>query len=223
VLLGVGDDYAILDPAVHGLKKDGTIADSPRSTGTWKDAEAKALANGEIPVHIDDYNRAEQMAHAVWRHPWAAPLFNEQGTPEIPLEFPDPETGVLLTGRVDWMTIYEGRVVLVDYKTCASAHPRSWARKACEFGYEVQAAWYKVLAALLGIDDDPIVRFILQEKEPPYLVSVVDFDDEALMAGASRMRKAIDVYHQCWTADEWPAYEDRIFTVSLPPWATHTD
>ena len=39
LVLGEGADIAVLDPGVHGLKKDGTPADNPRATTAWKAAE----------------------------------------------------------------------------------------------------------------------------------------------------------------------------------------
>jgi hypothetical protein len=44
--LGAGSDYAVLEPAIHGLKRDGTIADSPTATTAWKAADADARVTG---------------------------------------------------------------------------------------------------------------------------------------------------------------------------------
>jgi hypothetical protein len=71
----------------------------------------------------------------------------------------------------------------------------------------------------LGLCDDPVFVFIAQEKEPPYLVSVVEFDAEAIAEGHRLNRQAIDLFKRCVDTGEWPGYDDGITPISLPPWA----
>lgn len=218
LLLGDAREVVVLDPAVHGLKADGTPASSPASTATWKAEVEKARANDAVPVHIDDHAKAVAMVERVRAHPSAGPLF-EDGHAEQRLRVQDPYTGVMLSGRADWLTMIGGRVWIVDYKTAGSAHPRVFARKAADFNYHLQGAWYRALVRLLGMDDDPEVVFVVQEKDEPYPLSVVRLDPQAMRLGEIRMREAIDLYAWCQLRDEWPSYNPDIETVSLPGWA----
>ena len=73
----------------------------------------------------------------------------------------------------------------------------------------------------LGLDDDPAFVFIFQEKNPPYLVNVVQLDDEAMEAGRQRMRIACEMFHGCTETGIWPGYCDYNQdpdVISLPPW-----
>lgn len=223
LVLGKGAEFSVLDPAVHGLKKDGTVADSPRATAGWKFAEEEARAFDRVPIHVDDFDKAEAMAAAVREHPVAGPLFID-GQPEVSLYAEDPGgSGVQLRARADWMTgeDYDPRLWIVDYKTSTTCNPDVFSRKAADFGYHVQAAFYRMVVIALGISADPAFVFVVQEKDPPYLVSVVEWDRDAMREGERLARQAINLYGQCVAADDWPTYPgtDVVVPISLPPWA----
>jgi len=217
LLLGVGEEYEVLDPAVHGRKRDGTVSDNPKACAAWKAAEKEVRDRGALVFTPAEYEQAAAMVAAVRSHPLAGPLF-EQGKPEVPLEFVDPDTGVLLTGRVDWITFEGDRLVLADLKTSSTAEYRAFSRKAFDLGYHIAGAWYHALARLMGLALDPIVRFVAVEKASPYLVSVINQRGDELLLGATRMRQAINLYHQCRVTDQWPGY-DQMYDMTLPPWA----
>lgn len=216
IVLGEGPRFAVLDPSIHGLKKDGTVADSPRMTAGWKLAESQARAEGLIPVSSDEWDTAQAMADMVRDHPVAGPLFAE-GRPELSLYHRDPETGVRLRGRVDWQRP-DG--VIVDYKTSTTADPGQLQRLFHNYCYHMQAAWYLDLVAALGICPAPTFRFVVQEKTPPYEVVVVQLDEEAITEGRRANREAIRLYADLTKSGRWPGYADDTVTLSLPLWAT---
>lgn len=220
MVLGKGAELVVLEPEIHGLTKDGSVAANPRATATWKAAEAEARESGRLPVHIEDWAKAQAMAAQVLHHPMAGPLFREDGRAEVSIYADDPVTGVRLRARPDWMfDDADGRLVIVDLKTTADAYPQTWVRSAAKYGYEVQFAWYVTVAKLAGLSDSPAFLFVNIEKESPYLISVVELDAEAFEAGLTRMRQAIDIYAKCIETDTWPGYGDGIHLISLPPWA----
>lgn len=215
LILGEGAKFAVLDPAVHGLKKDGTIADSPRATAGWKAAETEARANGLIPVSVEDWQTAQAMADKVAAHPVAGPLFTE-GQAELSLYHRDPETGIRLRGRLDLLRT-DGEIV--DYKTSTTSDPAQLERLFHKYGYHMQAAWYMDLAVALGLSDRGRFLFVAQEKEPPYLVTVAEYDDEALAEGRRLNREAINLYAELVKSGQWPGYSDDTATIGLPVWA----
>lgn len=215
VVLGKGAEFKVLYPAVHGLKADGTLSDKPTATTAWKNAAADARACGMVPIHADDHTKAQLMAKAVLEHPAAGPLFID-GHAEVSLYHTDPETGVRLRGRVDWL---ESDGDIDDYKTSTTANPAELVRKFWSLGYFMQAAWYIDLVIALGLADNPRFRFVVQEKEPPFVVTVVEYDDDALTEGQRLNREAIRLYADCRDRDEWPGYSDDTVTIGLPGWA----
>ena len=185
LVLGEGESIAVLD------YKD------------WRTAAAKAAADearadGQTPILRHDYDRAEQMAAAVLAHPIAGGLFASHGKAEQSLFWQDDETGVWLRGRTDWIRQPdEGRTVVVDYKTAASADPARFGKAVADFGYHMQHAWYVDGVKALGISDDPGFVFVVQEKTAPFLVSVIQLDDEAVRIGRDLNLQAIDVFVEC--------------------------
>jgi hypothetical protein len=218
ILLGEGAKYEVLDPAVHGLKKDGTEADNPRATATWKAAETAARATGKVPIHIDDHLAALAMATAVRTHPDAGPLFH-RGHAERSAWHTDPDTGIRLRGRFDWLTYRDDRLICVDFKTAVSADDAELTRTFWQLRYYQQFAWYIDLLIALDRDDNPGFLFVVCEKEPPHLVNVVEYDAEAYLEGHRENRRAINLYAHGITTGQWPGYAPGIKTLSLPPWA----
>ncbi len=217
LVLGKGAEFTVLDPAVHGLTKDGKPAASPAATAMWKAAEQDARDRGRTPISLVDFEKAEAMAAEVLRHPVAGPIFAD-GTAEVSLYHAAPETGVRLRCRCDWI---EPGGDIDDYKTSITANPTELVRKFWALGYFMQAAWYIDLAVAVGAAENPRFRFVVQEKEPPFLVTVVEYDQESIDEGRRLNRLAIRTYAECVSSGVWPGYSDSIVRLSLPSWVLH--
>jgi hypothetical protein len=187
-----------------------------------KEARDAARAEGKIPLLIDDAWKVEAMASTLQQHPIARALLDPErgGRPEQSLFWADEDTGVHRRARLDWLPEPgPGRFIAVDYKSCSSADPAAIAKAVANYGYYQQDPYYLDGICALGLDDDPAFVFIFQEKEPPYLVTVVQLDEEARQAGRARNRQAIERFRDCTEAGIWPGYSDDIELISLPPWA----
>lgn len=190
----------------------------------WKTKAAQEIrntaANGVAPMLTHELDKARAMAAVVKSHPVAGPWFAEgQGHSEVSLYATDEQTGVRLRGRTDRLTHADGRLLIIDYKTAVSADPAEWIRTWVGYKVHLQFAWYKMLIRLLKIDAEPDMVFVVQEKEPPYLVKPIRLDTEAFDLGRLQMRQAINTFAQCTETNEWPGYGDEIVTMPLPMWA----
>lgn len=216
LVLTVGDPIFVMDPAVHGLNKDGSVSSAPAQTKMWKDADAAARLRGEIPVHIDKYAVAEDMAAAVQRHPLAGPMFDE-GQPELSIYAHDPETGILLRGRTDWLTYWNQRLTIIDLKTSATASPDELRRKWWGLGYHMQDPWYRTLLHLLGFEDVDFL-FVAVDKSAPHIVTPGRYVPQAQAEGERLNRQAIDLFVECMAFDQWPDYATGITPLDIPGW-----
>jgi hypothetical protein len=104
------------------------------------------------------------------------------------------------------------------HNTSKNASPQGFAKSAVDYGYHVQEAHYRRVLAELGYIVDRFV-FLVQEKTPPYLTCLHEFDAEAVAVGDRIVTAAIEIFATCSAADHWPGYSDRIHRMSLPAWA----
>lgn len=196
------------------------VVDAPDwRTRAAQEARRQAREDGLAPILRSDYRKAVAMAAQVRRHPIASRLFT--GDSEVSMFARDPETKVMLRARADHIAkLPDGRPVIVDYKTVArTANPDRFGWAAWDYGYDIQDPWYRLVASEVGIED-PAFVFVIQEKDPPHLVSVIELDDWSRDIGTERGRAARHIYRDCMTADHWPDYPAIIHRASLPRTAT---
>lgn len=176
--------------------------------GEWrskaiKDTVEELRARGVTPLHSKDVETIHAMADALLGHAEAAELLTEPGVmPEVTLVGLDPETGLRIRSRVDVF----GPASTCDYKTAVSAAPDDFVREAFKYGYDQQDAWYSDLRAQACAEDRLPFLFIVQEKTPPFLVSVVGLSERYRQIGRIRNRRAIDLYLECSATGIWPGY-----------------
>lgn len=211
-VLGTGQDVVVLD------------YDSWR-TKAAQEARADARAAGQVPMLAADYEPVMGMAEAVLAHPIARSILERAGRPEVSLFGQDPDTGVNLRARLDWLPDRDPtrRTTCADLKTAASADPADFRAAAAKYGYDIQDAWYQNLVRLTRGDEDTEFVFIVVEKSAPYLVSVIELDAEFRVIGQARMRRAIDTYKACTESGEWPGYPPIIHTVTPPGWLAYAE
>jgi hypothetical protein len=188
-------------------------------TNAAKAEQAAARAEGKIPLLSAKVRMVEDMAEALTRHRLAMSLLAEGGKAEVSLFAVDEATGVLRRGRTDFHNAVEH--LLVDYKTSTTADPDEFQRTSvAKFGYHIQHPYYVDLARDLGFPIRSMV-FIVQEKEPPYQVSVVELTPDAVEAGRARARRALQMYRDCTESGLWPSYvpDDTITAIDIPEWA----
>jgi hypothetical protein len=213
MVLGEGPDTEVVD------------ADDWR-TKAAREQRDEARERGAVPLLRAEYERVQAMAAALRQHPVAAALFDPaHGRPEQTLIWRDRQTGVMRRARLDWLPDPgPGRLIIPDYKTCRSAEPAALEKAVQTYGYHQQADWYRAGARALGLADEAAAFvFVCQEKDPPFLVTVVELDAASLRIGAARNRRAIEVYAECARTGRWPGYSDGIEYLSLPTWAEIRD
>ena len=221
--VGVAAHLAVLEPE---RQAGGIVLIEAGDYRTTKAREARdaARAAGKVPLLPYQVDIVRAIAGSIRAHPIASEAFRG-GEAEVTLIWSDADTGVPCKARPDYLPVH-GRW-LVDLKTALSANPRTWRDQACRLGYHARAAWYLDGAeAVLGQMPEEY-WFVIVEKEPPYLVSVVSFDNDALAWGRVANRRACERFAVSAAANDWPGYRepgqnhDRAFRIGLPPWAIY--
>jgi hypothetical protein len=214
--------------AVLGEGHDIVEIDAPDyKKGDAQAAKRAAYAAGKVPLLPKEKAQVDAMTEAIRQHPVAGPLFAPgTGVAERSIYWTDTATGVRCRVRPDWMPARgDGRLVVVDYKTCRAADPASLQKAVYEHGYHQQAALYLNGVKALDItgDQEPAFVFVFQTKTAPYLVHLVELDFPALALGAARNERALRIYADCERTGIWPGFNDAITYLPLPVWGEKRD
>lgn len=205
LVLGKGDGFEVIEAAGWRTK-------------TARDAKDAARAKGLTPILAHDFERAEKLAQSVLRNPETAPLFTN-GAAEQSAFATDPDTGVPVRCRPDWLTeTRASRPVCIDLKTTAgSTHPGDLLGRygvIRKLGYHQSAAWYVDILSLCGIED-ALFLLAFVSKDAPHEPRVVALDEESLAEGRRLNRKAIATYAECTDKREWPCAHPTFITGSI--------
>lgn len=183
-----------------------------------------ARAEGKTPVLTGDLARAQLMVKAA-REQLAGidgcqELFQpDAGDGEVVVAWQDEQ--VWCRAMFDWLP--HNRRCWADYKTTiGSANPAGLGRRVVDLGYELQAAFYE--ETICAIEPECAGRitpvFIFQEIDPPYAVSAITLDEEAMTVGRKMVEKALDTWKRCMASETWPSYPQVVTPVLYPHWAT---
>lgn len=202
----------------------------PINASDWRTKRAKqerdeAHALGNIPLLEREYEVTAEMVAVVRADPTASVLLDPGlgVVAEMTLVWWDKQTGVGRRVMVDALppTPRDGRrMIIADYKTCDKADEESVAKAAHNNGYHMQAAQIIDGVTALGLNAgaEVVMVFVFQEKNPPYLINLVELDVMALRIGRDLNRRALDLYAECTAAGHWPGYHEGIMSVPLPVW-----
>lgn len=213
-VLGVGPELIVIEG-------DGKLGPEVWNTDKVRAKVAAARARDAVPLKPSQMDMVDAMAAALRSEPMAAQLLDtDQGATELSLFWRDGD--VWGRARLDRLTrLRSGRPVVVEYKSCASAAPADAEKAIARYGYHIQGAFHRAGAIALGLaPEDAGFLLVMQEKEPPYLATVVEPDFAAMRIGAIRVRQAFDRYAECVTSGRWPGYADDVVLAELPRWET---
>jgi hypothetical protein len=204
-----------------------------------REAEEEARARGQIPLLPHEMAQVEDMAAAIHDNDDAMALFKAgTGQPEASLFWQEKAyangpwtkgTGMVwCRSRFDWLSHHllpDGRLLIPDYKTARLAELAAFGKAVADHGYHQQAAFYAAAAVGCGLAPsvaDVAFVFVVQEKDPPYVVSVVELGPETLMWGRELNEEALRRYQHCTTTRQWPGYTTRIALVNIPKYAAYS-
>lgn len=213
--IGQAAHLMFLEPDDFVKRTEIVEADDYRTKAAQQARDA-ARAAGLIPLLPQERDMLLSMRVALMANPMARKAF-EAGEAEATFVAREPETGVWLKARPDWIP-HHGRWI-VDYKTCTSAHPDDVAKAMWEHRYFQQDPFYRDVIAMSGAPRPEKTWFVFQEKEPPYLVTVHVLDASDVTAGENLNAEAIRTFAECLLTGRWPGYSDTAIVSSLPHFA----
>lgn len=212
-------DLHKVEPIFEGLTKEGKM--STRSAAA-QDAKKNWWAKLPKDSIVVKASEAEAI-YGIWETLKEKKLVTamlKDGIKEQSLWIKDPETGIAMACRPDFIT---ERGHVIDLKTAIDAGAEHFLqqifskRRTSPF-YLLQAAHYSHCMKVAGLGDGKSFVFIAMEKTHPYEMLVYPLDEGCLDAGMAWINKLKRDYADCLMADSWPGYKDEAFPVSLPSW-----
>lgn len=200
----VHKDIYDLGTVAHSLILEGdasgvVVIDVEAKRGkVWTEPAEAAVNDGKIPLKTSEWELVQALRDSVMAHPVAKRAFvGHKAEHSIFWE----EDGLMLKCRPDaWLPN-----LLVDLKTTVNADPREFPKAGYNLGYYQSAAHYQDGILTATGELLPFV-FVNVEKSPPYLVSVVEYDDVALDYGRQMNDRAKRIYRECAETGRWPGY-----------------
>ena len=208
---GIMTHAAVLDPEAFAKFKPEPEADKRTKEGKEVHAYwASTLQPDDIRCKADEYDNALSYADAVKA---AMARYNI-----VPVA-----TEVML--KADDMVPIKGSLDLIaedgfiyDIKTTAEeATPKGFGRQLIwSDDFKLQAAWYLLLCKLnFGVRPKGF-RFLVVEKEAPFLTAVFELHPDLIAEGETLMMSAIKAFEVCKSFNEWPAYPTEVITIARP-------
>lgn len=118
---------------------------------------------------------------------------------------------------MDWRMA--ARPAIYDYKTFApGADPDRFVKYLFREGRDVQDPFYSmVLGAVLGLDWRAVeFRYVVQSPKPPYVLSVIELDEQARAFAHERATWAMEQWALAGRAGKWWGYRPRTHYVAPP-------
>ena len=213
--IGTAIHAAILEPERFDTEYCITEA-KLRTAKEYKDA--KAIHGGELTLTATEGDKVLGMRQAVQNNQEAMAALNAEGKAELSAFCKDPETGITIRARFDWIT--NDRVV-VDVKKTQDVRIPKFIKSVADYRYHVQDAMYSFIYKQITGDDLAAFYFLAVEEEAPHSNRMFELDALAKEMGMFYFRRYLRTYADCLDSGKWPQPNDGDGVIGLSNWAVN--
>jgi len=198
--IGSAFHTALLEPERY-QKEYFTASCNDRRVVAYKDAAKqyggdKTLTENEgasVAVMVESI-RSNAAAHA---------LLSSEGYAEVSFFAQDPETGVIMRCRFDWLT-FDGRAM--DLKKTQDCREFAFSKSLYNYRYHVQAAMYSHIYEIATGEPLQSFRLLAVEEQPPCANILYHIDPFAMSFGFNQYREALLAYAKAQESGLWETY-----------------
>lgn len=182
-----------------------------RATGykAWAEDQTKHI------LMASEMSNVLGMRRSLFADPVAGGLLRGGGQFEFSAYAEDPETGLLLRARADFMS---DSGWIVDLKKCQDASDAGCRKAIASYGYWQQDPFYLDVFELAGGEPPRGFAFVFVEEEFPHAVNVVYLSEDDRRRGRLTYRDNLELYADCLERNEWPAYGTQATEIELSVW-----
>jgi hypothetical protein len=163
----------------------------------------KASHTDRPVLNLEDDQWIDSLCRAIKLHPLASSLIGA-GRAELSIFATDPETGVALKGRPDWVSADWKTVV--DLKTTRKATVRACRRDVNEYRYHVQFAMYRKLLQLAGKEPTGFYFIFVETGGAMPILNVRKLGTPSLSLADAIIHDELERFASCQRRDVWPGY-----------------
>jgi hypothetical protein len=169
-----------------------------RKNKEWKSEIYQAYSHKKI-ITKETHEEISVMMEAMQKHSFVQELIKDCKF-EQEVFWIDPVTKLECKKKVDG----ECSTHRIDYKTTDDADPIPWQKKAWKYDYYRQAGFY-------DLSEPKEFYFIVQEKKPPYGISIHRATNDVMDFGKNEAMLLLRNIESCIKYNQWPGYESDIF------------
>lgn len=137
---------------------------------------------------------------------------------EVSVAWTHRATGLRMRSRADFAN--EVVAQAGDLKRALHADPQRFARAADSLGYHIQDYLYTMGLRQAGLDVRNFVFFAC-EPEPPYAVSLFQFEAPSRLAAESVVDRALDRIARAVESNVFPGYTDGVMGINIPNYSLY--
>lgn len=211
----VHECYMSESEIIEDILREKPETKKPRATKAYKETVEMWESKGRKVLAEEHFEMMRTFVDKVYKHPKAKNILSN-GRPEQCIYARDPETGLLLRGKADFL-LSDG--IIVDIKTTSNAAPEEFSKSIWNYRYHVQAAFYLHLCKLAFGAHFKNFIWICLDKQKPYDVAIYTPDEGTLDFGQKMFEKNLRELAHCFDKDKWPGFPNSIQSIALPAWA----
>lgn len=214
--MGTTEHFLLLQPQDF----EANVPIRPECWKDYKKAEAQQWRDnhydaGRLPCTREERVAIQSMHDAVRSHRISGPLFSK-GEAEVSIFFHDPEVGLDIKTRIDWLPdpslIVDGPVPLVDLKTDDDPAPDVFRRTIRYRKYYFQAFVNLRACAAVGLERTCALLCAVKSK-PPWTVEMFQIGARWLERAHEEYVATCRIYKECIETGVWPGSTNTITVV----------
>lgn len=199
--IGTAFHTALLEPQRYRAEYLTVEGCDDRRISAYKEA-AKAYG-ADKTLTVSEGNSVAVMSESIRANTAANDVLTRPGIAELSAFVVDPETGVLMRCRFDWLTD-DG--VAVDLKKTQDCREFAFAKSLHNYRYHAQAAMYSHIYELLFGKPLESFKILAVEEQPPCANVLYDICPLAMQYGHKLYREALQQYAEAKHTGNWSSY-----------------
>jgi len=211
--IGTAIHAAILEP--ERFDSEYVITDAALRTAALY-RSAKAIHGGELTLTKPEGEKVLAMRESCHDNFEAMEILTKSGKAELSAICTDPETGVQMRSRYDWITDCG---IVLDVKKTQDVRQEKFSRSVFDYRYHVQDAMYSFVYQQVTGEPLQAFKFLAVEEDAPNSSMVYELGPLEKEMGMFYFRRDLRAYAECVNSGKWPHPTGGDGIIELSNWA----